>query len=306
MRLSLIGRGCSGKVYAARDRHDGQLYALKQFHPHRSSALSRLESEISILQSLSHPNILALHEVLRARNSASVYLVTDFADCGSLASVLRLRGPLPFPTIRYIFRAVVTGVSYLHSRRIIHQDLKPGNILLAKCGAVWITDFGMSHEFDCGAAAFGTPLYQAPEVLGAAGDCDRGKEDVWALGVTLYEMLFGDVPFHGADVYAIVAAINSRRPAQPRDCDPDAWGLVCKMLAVDPRERCGIEEVAQSEFVQGAPVSARFEGFGEIPVEAIDEAAPMIEVQAVQCPPGSSLLCAEEAGKKGRAHSYPY
>jgi serine/threonine-protein kinase 11 len=253
VRLSLVGRGASAKVFAARDRHDGQLYALKQFHFHRSSELSRLESEVAVLQSLSHPNIIPLHEVLRVPESGTMYLVTDFADCGSLDTVLQLHSDLPLRVVRYIFSQIVNGVAYLHSLRIVHQDLKPGNVLLTKAGDVWITDFGMSHSFDSGAPAFGTPLYQAPEVLTAAGDCDRGKEDIWSLGITLYEMIFGEVPFRGADLYAIVAAINGGRLAPPRECDPAAWRAIAGMLAVEPRERWGITEVLESEFVRGPP-----------------------------------------------------
>jgi serine/threonine protein kinase len=305
VRLSLVGRGGSAKVYAARDRHDGQLYALKQFHLHRSSGFSSLESEISLHRSLSHPNILPLHEVLRVPNTGTVYVVTDFADCGSLEAVLQLHHPLPPDTVRYIFSQIAHGVAYLHSLRIVHQDLKPGNVLLTKAGDVWITDFGVSHGFDCGAPAFGTPLYQAPEVLSAAGDCDRAKEDIWSLGVTLFEMVFGEVPFHGADLYAIVAAINGRRLARPRECDAEVWRVISGMLAVDPRERWAIADVLESEFVRGAPGSAQFAELHVTVIEEVEEGAPMVEVDAVLCPPGAPLAVADEGCQKGRPHSYP-
>jgi serine/threonine protein kinase len=305
VRLSLVGRGASAKVYAARDRHDGQLYALKQFRFHRSSDLSALESEIAVLQSLAHPNIIALHEVLRVPESGTIFLVTDFADCGSLEAVLQLHGALPPATVRSIFAQAAAGVAYLHSLRIVHQDLKPGNLLLTRAGDVWITDFGLSHAFDAGASAFGTPLYQAPEVLAAAGECDRGKEDVWSLGVTLYEMVFGDVPFRGADLYAIVAAINRARLAPPRDCDPEAWRVIRGMLAVDPRERWAIADVLASEFVRGAPPRAEFARFHHTVIEAVEDGAPMVEIQALQCPPGYRFLFDDAGRQKGRGHSYP-
>jgi serine/threonine-protein kinase 11 len=302
VRLSLVGRGASSKVYAARDRHDGQLYALKQFRCRRSSALSRLDCEVSLLQSLSHPNVLALHEVLRVPESGAVYLVTDFADCGSLASALR-HFPIPIETMRYIFREIVNGIAYLHSLRIVHQDVKPGNVLLTKAGNVWITDFGLSHGFDSGASSFGTPFYQAPEVLGGAADGDGGKEDIWALGVTLYEMIFGELPFQGADLYSIVAAVNGGRLAPPRECDGEAWRLISGMLAVDPRDRWGIAEVLQSEFVRSAPESAAFLEFHETVIGAVEEGVPVTEVEAVLYAPGSRF--GDPGQEKGRAHSYP-
>jgi serine/threonine protein kinase len=266
----------------------------------------RLETELSLLHELVHPNIMPLHEVLRVRGSSTVYLVTDFADCGSLDSVLQLHD-LPLSTLQYIFREIVKGVAFLHSHRIVHQDIKPGNVLLSKGGRVLLSDFGMSHSFDTGASVFGTPLYQAPEVLDPAEipACERGKEDIWALGITLFEMLFGAPPFKGQDLYGIVAAIRKTRLAPPRECDQGIWRLIGSMLAVDPRERCGIEEVMESDFVKNAPESADFAELNETVIGEVDPCAPVVEVEALVCQPGAPLEFLDKALGTARSHSYP-
>lgn len=304
LRLTEVGRGSSSKVYVARDRQNGQFYALKQIHLTKTSR-SQIESELTLLTSLSHPNIMRLHEILQVRDSGTIYIVTDFAECGSLEAILQHHDNLPLHIAQYIFKEIATGIAYLHSLRIVHQDVKPGNVLLTKSGRVFLSDFGMSHSFETEAAVFGTPFYQAPEVLDSVDvpACERGKEDIWALGITLFQMIFGTPPFKGGDVYTIVAAIRQTRLSPPKPTDPQIWKLICGMLMVDPKERWNIEEVMESGFVKGAPSQTDFSGFHETQIEEIDRGAPIVEVEAVVFLPVCSF--ADGRTLKWRSHSDP-
>jgi serine/threonine protein kinase len=314
-RLALVGRGASSKVFAARDLNDGRLYALKQcrLRARSSSAASSLdvEEEIRLLQRIRHPNILSLREVLHVKPSGIVYLVTSLAECGSLESILRC-GSLTPEIARYIFRNAAIGLSYLHSLKIVHQDIKPGNILISKSGGVYLTDFGLSHEFDEEATVFGTPLYHAPEVLdlrpGPVGK-SAGKADVWSFGVTLYEMLFGKTPFAGRDVYEIIAGIRDTELVAPEGADEDAWELLMGMLAVDPAERFDMEDVVASRYVSEAPQKADLSILAELELEDLGADAPVIVVKATEYRPSEILRCGSrgllrDEGIQRRCHSF--
>jgi serine/threonine protein kinase len=199
--MTVLKRHAHGKVITALDRTDSKLYILKQIHLRDLSrsllGVSRLEEEINLLRRLSHPNIIHLRESLHVPKSEVGYTVTEFADYGSLARILKMGIHLTSPQIQYIFREIARGVEYLHSLRIVHHDIKAANILLSKPGRVLICDFGGSCSFDTPLVVFGTPLYHAPETFTP----EFSRE---ALGITLYEMIYGCTPFSGTDVYEII------------------------------------------------------------------------------------------------------
>jgi serine/threonine-protein kinase 11 len=153
---------------------------------------------------------------------------------------------------------------------------------------VAVSDFGMSCSFEKTLAVFGTPLYQSPERLRPVGEMSRvseGKEDVWSLGVTLYEMLFGETPFSGQDVYQITATIVDQILHSPLQCDPTAWDLIEKMLTVDPRKRISMNEVINADYVRMAPEHLEFDSFPEIEVPTFNEDALATEIKAEKCGP---------------------
>lgn len=153
-----------------------------------------------------------------------------------------------------------------------------------------IADFGMAHRFGATQACFGTPLYSAPEALDSALDIPTGceaKQDVWALGITLHEMLFGVAPFRGADVYEIAAAIAKTKLQPPNGHidDPEGWEAVQGMLTVDPIKRWSIQDVINSKFVCNAPQQLAFERIPIIEVPEVDQGVGVVVEQAVACQP---------------------
>jgi serine/threonine protein kinase len=266
-----------------------------------------IENEIRFMDRISHPNILPFREVLHVKPSKTVYLVSSFAEHGSLESVIRARSLTP-QLSRYIFRNAGAGLAYLHSLRIVHQDVKPGNILLSKSGGVSLADFGMSHGFDEAITAFATPLYHAPEVLdvrpGGHLQC-AGKEDVWSLGVTLYEMLFAKTPCGGGNVYEIIADIRERPLEKPDGADEEAWELITRMLALDPEERFSMEEVMASRYVTEGPDTVDFSHLAVMDVADEDSEGPVVEIKATEYRSAGWIGRPPDDGIQRRYNSFP-
>jgi serine/threonine protein kinase len=281
LKVMNLDSGSFGKVYAVVDRNTGKVYALKQIRLRRirktDYGIEQLHNEIHLLRTLCHPNLISLKEVLLTRESHNICLLTDVFEYGSLEFALASSGGVSDRQISYIFRKVVEAVAYLHQNRIVHQDIKPGNILLGKPGRVVLSDFGMSHSFDSSVKALSSPLYHAPEALGLGSTtCVDGKEDVWALGVTLHEMIFGAPPFSGDDIYEIRISIMNSELEKPEDADDDIWDLIANMLRIDPTERYSIRDVLRSDFVQNAVTELEFKGLNQQELPDVKEIAARV------------------------------
>ncbi|KAH0787679.1 CAMK family protein kinase [Histomonas meleagridis] len=230
--LNEIGKGAYSKVFLAINTENSKLYAVKRIRIRQLAktaiGVSLIQREIGMMSKLNHKNIVGLHEVIFVKDNQSVYLVMDYADCGNLT-----KHHFKPNEIRYIFSQIVEGVSYLHKNGIVHQDIKPQNILLNHDGTALITDFGIGHSFESCARVVGTPAYQAPEVIDRSPndqDYEPGKEDIWSLGVTLYTLTFGTLPYQGQTVFEIVRSIVTTELTPPRGSDPLLWDLVTHML----------------------------------------------------------------------------
>jgi serine/threonine-protein kinase 11 len=216
--------------------------------------------------------------VLHDDSNDIVYLVLDYADFGSLDQ-------LPYPdtdVLRSIFAQILTAVAHLHSHGIVHQDIKPSNILLAADGRAFLSDFGVGHSFQSTAMVVGSPAYQAPEALADedADDASPALEDVWSLGVTLYQSLFLRLPFEGETVFEIVHKIRSQPLDIPHRTDPKIAALLRGMLTVDPRKRMTIEEIRSADFFRDAKISPIGTPKGG---EVIADGRKIMRIEAVLC-----------------------
>jgi serine/threonine-protein kinase 11 len=262
--VAKLGSGSCARVHLAVDTTTNNKYAAKAIRllSTRTSP-SALEREIRLMRSLDHPNIVKLHEVLHRSDTNTVYLFMDFASGGALRGRL-----LSEDVAKIVFAKVLTGLQYLHSRGFVHQDIKPSNILLIEDGEVKLADFGIGHSLQSADSVFGSPAYQAPEFFDE--DCeaiDPVKEDLWSVGVSLYESVFGRLPFHGDSVYEIGAAIREQPLEVPASASPELRDLLENLLCVDPGARFGMEQlqrhpwfaVAAAEKVafQGKPVTMK-------------------------------------------------
>lgn len=257
--LSEIGKGSYSKVFLALNIDNNKYYAVKRIRIRQLAkttiGVSLLQREIGLMNKLHHPNIIKLHEVIHVKENQSVYLVMDYADCGCLSE--KIYQNLSSEEIRTVFKQIVEGVAYLHQNGIVHQDIKPQNILMKSNGTPLISDFGIGHSFQSCARVVGTPAYQAPEVIDkCAGDpeSDPGKEDIWSLGVTLYVLNFGQLPYKGESVFEIVRSIVTTELVPFENCDPILWDLITHMLQPEFQDRYNIKQVLAHPYVSEAKI----------------------------------------------------
>ncbi|KAJ1138156.1 hypothetical protein NDU88_004547 [Pleurodeles waltl] len=243
--LETLGKGTYGKVKKARER-SGRVVAIKSIRKGMikdEQDLVHIRREIEIMSSLNHPHITTIHEVFE--NSSKIVIVMEYASKGDLYDYINDRQRLTEQEARHFFRQIVSAVYYCHKNGIVHRDLKLENILLDENGNVKIADFGLSNLYQQDKylqTYCGSPLYASPEIVN--GRPYKGPEvDSWSLGVLLYILVHGNMPFDGQDYKHLVRQISSgeyRQPSKPSD----ACGLIRWMLMVNPERRATIEDIA--------------------------------------------------------------
>jgi serine/threonine protein kinase len=254
--LQTIGEGSIGKVYFARDAVKNEFYAVKRIRLESlsrvSSGASQLQREIGYLRSLRHRNLVRLIEVIHVESDRCVYLVLEYASCGCLSSVLKSGHQFTQEAIRSILHQLVLGVAHLHGHGIVHQDLKPKNVLLCGDGRCLLSDLGNMHPRGSAPITYASPAYQAPESTNGdiETDVDSRREDIWSLGVTFYEVVFARLPFEGETMWEIARIAREAQLVRPPDCDPDLWNLIRGMLDINPKTRFVIQQVVNHAYFE--------------------------------------------------------
>jgi tetratricopeptide (TPR) repeat protein len=237
-----LGRGAMGVVYKARDKHLGRIVALKRLtenlrgHP---TAIAFFEREARAAAALNHSNIVTVYD---AGNEAGHYFITmEFLQGTTLDTILRARGAMAAPVAAALGMQVCAGLQYAHGARIIHRDIKTANLFYTRERTVKIMDFGLAkmvEEVRKGATVIGgTPFYMAPEQ--AAGDNVDQRADLYALGVTLFELLTKSVPFRKGDVTFHHRNTPAPDPRERVATIPAAFAeLVMKLMQKSPDARC--------------------------------------------------------------------
>jgi serine/threonine protein kinase len=242
--LGILGAGGMGKVYKVRNTISDRVEAMKILLPDlagQKDLADRFLREIKVLASLTHPNIAALRTALTLDNQ--LVMIMEFVDGVTLSSRLHQGAIPPALAVKYIDQ-VLDALSYAHKQNIIHRDIKPANMMLTPDGAVKLMDFGIARSAsDRSLTMTGTTLgslnYMPPEQV--KGDPADNRSDLYSLGVSLYEMVTGQLPFQADSNYAIMAAHLQEVPKPPivlRPGIPQALNQIIVMaLAKDPGQR---------------------------------------------------------------------
>jgi serine/threonine-protein kinase len=236
-----IGRGAMGIVYRGVDLTLDRPVALKQLAPAlvRDAAVARrFSQEARALARLSHTNIVQVYDLVTAGDQ--LWIAMELVDGEGLEKYLARQGPIPPRQAIQLGRQMARGLACAHDAGIVHRDFKPANVLLSSTGQVKIMDFGVAKLADSSMATqigtvLGTPAYMSPEQA-AGRECDT-RTDIYALGVTLYKMVSGDVPFKG-ETQAVLAQHLTQEPASlsvvVEGMDPRFAETVAQMLRKDP------------------------------------------------------------------------
>ncbi|KAI0842749.1 kinase-like protein [Hypoxylon sp. FL0890] len=243
----LIGKGSFGKVYLATHKlTNGSKVVLKSANKDDSN----LAREIHHHRQFVHPHIARLYEIIVTETL--VWLVLEYCPGDELYNYLLKNGPLPAEKVQKIFTQLVGAVSYVHQQSCVHRDLKLENILLDKHENVKLVDFGFTREYE-GKSNYlqtfcGTICYSAPEML--KGEKYAGEKiDVWSLGVILYALLCGELPFDDDDDNVTRTKILTEEPKYPAHLSPDATALIKALLSKRPLLRPTLPEILSHAFL---------------------------------------------------------
>jgi serine/threonine-protein kinase len=241
--IDFIGAGGMGEVYRGLDSRHNRIVAVKVLNAAKTApnAVERFRNEARIHGAVRHPNIATMYEYLDLDGAPCI--IMEYVDGETIEHRIRA-GAMPLHQALEFFERIVDAVGYLHSRGIIHRDLKANNVKVSEAGVVKVLDFGIAKSHDSprltvSGAMIGTPQYVSPEQLhGQKADV---RTDIWALGVMLYEMTTGRLPFEADNVAAVMERISKATFPAPSRMNPALPGeideIVSRCLKARPDQR---------------------------------------------------------------------
>ncbi len=270
-----LGSGGMADVYLARDTHLGREVAIKilyQRYARDEEFVARFRREAQAAAGLNHPHIVSIYD--RGEADGSYYIAMEYLEGKSLKDLIAQKGSLPPDKAIFVAEQILQALQFAHEHNVIHRDIKPHNIVISGRGEVKVTDFGIaragtSAKMTETGSILGTAQYLSPEQ--AKGKAVEQGSDLYSLGVVLYEMLTGRVPFEGENPVAIALKHLSDVPVPPQALKPgipdNLNTVVMKALAKDPRERYRSAE----EFL--ADLGRCRENLPVAPAAAVDDGA---------------------------------
>ncbi|KAG2180150.1 hypothetical protein INT43_003938 [Umbelopsis isabellina] len=248
--LSSLGTGKFSRVVLAKHIVSCQPYAIKiidkRLHDYR--VMSRLVREISLMELLSHENVVKLYETFET--AESLFLVLEYIPGVNLDEHLqRSGGSLSESEARAIFRQMVTAVSYCHSRWVVHRDLKTPNVLLRPDGVIKLADFGLGNRYGLQRlkTICGSMLYYSPEII-SAQKYTGPEVDCWCLGISLFRMTAGFEPFsHAHTVGELKKDVLNGNFPMPAQLSPDLQVTIRKCLNIDRKQRMSIKQALKGD-----------------------------------------------------------
>lgn len=250
--LKVIGKGSYGKVVLVKHAKEGKLYAMKILRKENIISRNHLEHtkiERHVLKRVSHPFIVKLYFAFQT--SKKIYFILEYCPGGELFFHLSKFTEFSEEVVKFYASEVILALQYLHKLNIIYRDLKPENILLDEYGHIRLTDFGLSKEGisdNISAKSLcGTPEYLAPEIISQSG---HGRAvDWWSLGILIFEMLTGTLPFNNSNRKILFEKIKTEDLVYPKKISPVAVDLLKKLFQKNPNKRLGSGETDAKEIM---------------------------------------------------------
>ncbi len=244
--IAKLGKGGMATVYKGYHPSLDRYVAIKALHPafmEHPGFIDRFEREARVVAKLEHPNIVPIYDF--SEHEDRPYLVLKYVEGETLKARLD-KSKLTYRETRQVFRVISSALAYAHQRGVLHRDVKPSNVLMDKEGQVYLADFGLARIAEAsqttlsGQMMMGTPHYISPEQAKGLGDLDEGT-DIYSLGVMMYELLVGEVPFQADTPFSVIHDhIYSPLPI-PRDINPELneelQRVILKALAKKRQDR---------------------------------------------------------------------
>ena len=258
--INFLGEGSFGRAYLAQCDNDNNKYVIKQITLEGMDDEEKRETfnEAKILKKLDHPNIIKFKEVfLQRQPKPALNIVTEYADGGDLGQKIekqkKLKVPLSEAQILDYITQICLALQHIHKKKIIHRDLKSGNIFLMKSGIVKVGDFGIAKglqsTWEKAKTFVGTPYFLSPEIIN--NQPYDNKSDIWALGVLLYELMTFQMPFNAVSLPMLSIKINRGvYKAPPSTYSSDIRNLLKKCLTVNPDKRPSIDEILKLPLIK--------------------------------------------------------
>ncbi|XP_049755523.1 MAP/microtubule affinity-regulating kinase 3 isoform X2 [Elephas maximus indicus] len=271
--LKTIGKGNFAKVKLARHILTGREVAIKiidktQLNP---TSLQKLFREVRIMKILNHPNIVKLFEVIETEKT--LYLIMEYASGGEVFDYLVAHGRMKEKEARAKFRQIVSAVQYCHQKHIVHRDLKAENLLLDADMNIKIADFGFSNEFTVGSKLdtfCGSPPYAAPELF-QGKKYDGPEVDVWSLGVILYTLVSGSLPFDGQNLKELRERVLRGKYRIPFYMSTDCENLLKRFLVLNPIKRGTLEQIMKDRWINAGHEEDELKPFVEPELDISDQ-----------------------------------
>eukprot|EP00948_MAST-09A_sp_MAST-9A-sp1_P001012 g1012.t1 len=289
-----LGEGTFGKVKFGRHLATGQPVAIKILERSRikeDADVRRVGREIMILQRIRHDNIVQLYEVIYTKQQ--IYLIMEYANGGELFDYIVKHGRVPERKAANFFHQICDGVNYLHSMNVVHRDLKPENILLQELNGEWqvkVVDFGLSNVFDGGVllkTACGSPCYASPEMI--RGEKYYGpKSDIWSLGVILFALVCGFLPFEDENTARLYHKIGHAQFEIPNFVSRSVRDLIRRILCVDLKKRYTIAKIRAHPWMKQADTGAKSTAIPGLTLDMLQQKHPNGDMKA-------KMIAAQEA-----------
>eukprot|EP01061_Rhynchopus_euleeides_P016189 TRINITY_DN273_c2_g2_i1.p2 TRINITY_DN273_c2_g2~~TRINITY_DN273_c2_g2_i1.p2 ORF type:complete len:563 (+),score=293.72 TRINITY_DN273_c2_g2_i1:58-1746(+) len=273
-----LGKGAYGVVVRAKNTETGEDVAVKKISKEvlakeGEAGEKRLYREVAIMGSLNHPNLVNLVELLNKQDTNEVWIVLEIVEGVELMNKIDRETKLTEKLARTYFQQLVCGIHYVHSQGVVHRDLKPENIMVTHEDVCKITDFGLSNVQNTDTmgqvpqnlnmqTCCGTPYYVAPEVVTRKTGYSGFTADVWSLGIILYVMLVGDLPFTAKDLRSLLRKIGKGDYKIPEAAklSSNAKDLITQILNPKAEERITLQKISEHPwFVEGGFDAKRME-----------------------------------------------